>query len=75
MTPTAEQWERADAINAGMQDDETILDSDSGYEQWACLACALLTSANKAEREQGKTLVRSWRRAGISHAKQLGVES
>ena len=39
-----------------------------------CDACALLTSAVKAEREDGKQRVRAWRAAGVSHAKPSEVE-
>lgn len=37
-------------------------------------ACALLTSSLKAERERGKTMVRTWRTTEVSHAKPVGVE-
>ena len=37
-------------------------------------ACALLTSPVKAERESGKAMVRAWKAAGVSHAKDSAVE-
>ena len=36
--------------------------------------CALLTSAVKAEREEGKARVREYRTVGVSHAKPSAVE-
>lgn len=68
MTPTAEQWERASVIQNGADQDETILDApaDQGVEIWLALACSLLTSPIKAEREQGKALVREWKKKGAS---------
>lgn len=51
MTPTAEQWERALPI-----------EKNAPGATWLSLACALLTSPLKTEREQGKTMVREWKR-------------
>lgn len=54
MNPTAEQWERAAPVLDGAP--------DAG---WLAMACILLTSALKSEREAGKTLVRGWRRSKL----------
>lgn len=52
MTPTQDQWDRAALVEDGAPD-----------SQWLALACTLLTSHLKSEREAGKTLVRTWRRS------------
>lgn len=38
------------------------------------LALAALTSAVKAEREQGKAMVREWRTGRVSHAKTDAID-
>lgn len=49
-------------------------------DQVLCIACsmatalALLTSTSQAERDQGKTMVRDWKQAGVSHAKQDAID-
>lgn len=66
--------EKARAIRAGCIDETCERNTDMMPFDAACLALALLTSAVKAEREEGKAMVRSWRRGKVSHAKPDGVE-
>lgn len=68
MMATGEQYDRAFQILRGQQA------SGMNTPQDLALACALLTSPIKAEREQGKALVREWKKAGVSHAKPNALD-
>lgn len=82
MTPTKEQWERGQQILAGCSADDThlLMDDDefasslAFEEDWLALACVLLTSPVKIERETGKALVREWKRAGVSRVKLDAID-
>ena len=66
MTPTSDQLKKAYLIENGMHYSPEI-DDDAERITWLALACALLTSPVKAERESGKELVRKWRRDGAEY--------
>ena len=58
--------DKADAITRAVIIDNSGPDKTAGQANYAAIcalatACALLTSTSKAEREQGKLMVRQWR--------------
>lgn len=58
--------DKADAITEAVIIENTRPDNTPGQAYYAAIcelakACALLTSTSKAEREQGKLMVRQWR--------------
>jgi hypothetical protein len=51
--------EQALAVQFSAYEDVTGKEQEASY--WLALACCLLTSPVKAEREQGKALVKRWK--------------